>query len=342
MQLEISELRFVQEALRESEKRFRNITVSMVFWIWEIDENGIYTYCSERIKDILGYSPEEIEGKKMIDLMLPTNAENVGKTFLAAAADSKTVNDIENWNIHKNGRQICLLTSGIPIIDSYGVFKGYRGVHKDITEQKVAEKALQKSEEKHRNLFENADIGMYRLGLPDSIILDVNKKFAEIFEYERDRMLAEPTTFQWTDEKVWNGMMRQLEKTHKISNFEILVTTTKHVQKICLFSAQLYPENGYIEGSVIDITDRKKAEETVKAALFEKEILLKEIHHRVKNNLQVVSSLLDLQSEKISDMNALQSFRESQHRVKTMALIHEKLYQSEGLAKIDFSEYIIS
>jgi two-component sensor histidine kinase len=92
--------------------------------------------------------------------------------------------------------------------------------------------------------------------------------------------------------------------------------------------------------SFIDITESKKSEEIVSAALAEKELLLKEVHHRVKNNMQIISTLLDLQSEGIRDEEALTAFRQSQDRIKAMALIHERLYESADIAFIDFQRYI--
>ncbi|NTW13218.1 MAG: PAS domain S-box protein, partial [Anaerolineales bacterium] len=91
-----------------------------------------------------------------------------------------------------------------------------------------------------------------------------------------------------------------------------------------------------------EVNERKAAEALVLASLQEKEVLLKEIHHRVKNNLQIISSLLNLQTQGITDVGTLQAMRDSQARVRSMALIHEKLYQSESLANIEFGEYVKS
>jgi two-component sensor histidine kinase len=93
-------------------------------------------------------------------------------------------------------------------------------------------------------------------------------------------------------------------------------------------------------GITMDATASKQAAEEIKASLAEKEVLLKEIHHRVKNNLQIISSLLNLQSDYVKNHETLEILKVCQNRVTSMALIHEQLYQTEDLAQIDFAEYI--
>ena len=93
-------------------------------------------------------------------------------------------------------------------------------------------------------------------------------------------------------------------------------------------------------GTEQDITEQKTAEEKIRSSLKDKEMLLAEIHHRVKNNLQVISSLLRLQSRFIEDKKAVEIFKETQSRVRSIAILHEKLYQSEDLAKLKFNEYV--
>ncbi len=112
---------------------------------------------------------------------------------------------------------------------------------------------------------------------------------------------------------------------------------------VSLTASVLKDEGGEVTGTVYvarDISARKRAEEELRRSLSEKEVLLKEVHHRVKNNLQIISSLLNLQGEELEDADAERRFRESQNRIRSMALIHEQLYRSPDLSGIDFSEYV--
>ena len=133
-----------ERSLIESEARFRDIIMSSNDWVWEIDKEWKYCYSSEKIKKILGYSPEEMIGKTPFDFMTPEEQTSVGSVLTECVRKNGIVKDIENWNIHKSGHLVCLLTNGFPILDSGGNLVGYRGVDKDITERKLAEEEIRK------------------------------------------------------------------------------------------------------------------------------------------------------------------------------------------------------
>ncbi len=136
---DITESKRATEALRENETRLRDITSSLADWVWETDEHGVYTYSSQKGRDLFGQHPEDIIGKTPFDFMAPAEAQRVGAIFSDIVARKAPIKDLENWNIRTNGERICLLTNGVPILDEAGHLRGYRGVDKDITERRRAE-----------------------------------------------------------------------------------------------------------------------------------------------------------------------------------------------------------
>jgi len=150
---DISARREAERALRESEERFRQ--VAMTNWVWETDLEGRYTYCSDNVIDTLGYTSEEMIGKTPFDFMHEQEAVRVNGVFAEIIAEKKRIIDLENWNVTKNGSEICLLTNGAPFYDKAGNLIGYRGGDKDITDRKRTEEVLAKHQEQLEVLVED-------------------------------------------------------------------------------------------------------------------------------------------------------------------------------------------
>jgi PAS domain S-box-containing protein len=131
-----------EESLRKSRERFRALVETTSDWIWEVDENAVYNYVSPKIRDILGYAPEEVLGKTPFNLMPPDEAKRVADIFGPIASSQKPFKELENKNLHKDGHLVVLETSGVPIINRDGKFCGYRGIDRDITDRKQAENKL--------------------------------------------------------------------------------------------------------------------------------------------------------------------------------------------------------
>jgi len=148
-----------------------------------------------------------------------------------------------------------------------------------------------------------------------------------------------------TKKQIENPVAKVLEGNTivELSNNTILLSKDGSQIHINYNAAPIIDNGGEIIGVVLilrDISERKQAEDQLRKSLKEKEMLLREVHHRVKNNMQVISSLLRLQSAALEDSKAIEIFKECQNRVKSMALIHDKFYRSEDLSNIDFKEYI--
>jgi PAS domain S-box-containing protein len=213
----------------------------------------------------------------------------------------------------------------------------------DQTERKRAEIELQKSEEKYRSLASVSDRtfvvdrdcrylfaneNYLRLFGPESGSV-IGRKYGELHNQERSKVLADAVKYVFE-----TGNICQSEhfgaKTNQyfLQKFSPIRNSDGSIYAVTVIS--------------IDITERKRAEEQLQASLREKNILLNEIHHRVKNNLQVISGLLYLQTKRSKNPEVIESFQESQNRIQAMMLVHEKLYHSKDFSRIDLASYVRS
>jgi PAS domain S-box-containing protein len=144
---EIAERKRAEETLRESEDKYRSLVETTSDWIWEIDKNFVFTYSNSKIRDVLGYEPEEIIGKKPFDFMPNYESERLSNIIKKIVESQTPFEHLENKNIHKDGYPVILETSGVPIFNADGIFIGYRGINRNITDRKQAEEDLQKAKE---------------------------------------------------------------------------------------------------------------------------------------------------------------------------------------------------
>lgn len=221
-------------------------------------------------------------------------------------------------------------------------------LNEEIIKHKRTEADLQESEEKYRELFNNANDMISLNDMEETMpgkFIEVNEVGCKRLGYTRDEILnLTPMDIVAPEKRVKMPKISAELKTKGYCRFEI-THMSKDGKKIPVeINNHIFQLKGKKVALAIsrDISDRKRAEKEIKSSLKEKEVLLKEIHHRVKNNMQIISSLLDLQKNYTEEDETINVLQESRNRVKSMAMIHENLYQSKDLSNINFSDYIRS
>ncbi len=223
----------------------------------------------------------------------------------------------------------------------------YEQVRDELAERRRAEEALRRSEAMLAGAQELAHLGSWGRGFSTGA-LTWSEELYQIFGVDPDRFSPTPETFRsflHPDDRaaVEESLRRALEENVPYDIEMRIIRPDGEMRTIHTVACLNLDDEGRpfsMLGSALDITERKRAEEQIRASLREKEVLLQEIHHRVKNNLNVIVGLLDLQADTVQDPVALQAFADSRRRIRSMALIHEKLYRSPDLASIGADEYV--
>ncbi len=264
---EIRDRKKAEKALKQSEERFRNLVETSSDWVWEIDENGVYTYASPKIRDILGYEPQEILGKTPCEFMPPKEQERVAKIFAPFAAAQQPFECLENTNIHKDGHLVVLETSGVPIFDAKGKFCGYRGMDRDITERKQAENVLRETQEQLQAILDNSPAVIYAVDAENRFLL-INHQYEKLFHITKAQIVGK---------SVYDTFPREIADGFAINNKQVLATGipvkveevapqddglhTYLSVKFALKNANGFPYA--VCGISTDITDRKRVEDSL-------------------------------------------------------------------------------
>lgn len=262
---DITDRKRAEEELRRSEERFRQIVESVSDFIWEVDAKGLYHYTSPAVKNILGYTPDELVGKMhFYDLFAPGGREELKEAAFKVFAAKESFKAFPNENINKAGQIVHLETSGVPMLDEAGNLVGYRGSDTDVTERKQSNEALLASEERFRALAESSLVGIYVL--KEGKYAYVNPAMAGVFGYSvaemigmSPREIVQPSDHGMVNENIRRRIAGEVQSMRYEVRGRHKDGSTRDVE-VYGTRAEINGRPALV-GTLIDITDRKRAEE---------------------------------------------------------------------------------
>jgi PAS domain S-box-containing protein len=306
--------------------------------------NGIIRNWNAGAERLYGYSAQEVTGRSLALLCPPDRMDEV-PTILDRIAHGEHVRNFETVRRRKNGRKIDVSLTISPVKDAEGNIIGASKIARDVTERNRIEAGLRKNEARFHMMADTAPVMVWMAG-PDGRCTFVNKRWLEFTGRPLEHEIGDDwvTGLHPTDVERCQETYEGSFKSEQPFSMEYRMRRKDGEYRWVLDTGVPFFEpggrfGGYI-GTCVDMTERKDMENELRKALKEKESLLREVHHRVKNNLQVISSLLNLQASSIKDPQIAQLFRECQVRITSIALLHDTLHRSDNLSLIAMSEYM--
>ncbi|HSM80521.1 MAG TPA: PAS domain S-box protein [Nodosilinea sp.] len=344
---DISERKQAEATLGRREEQLR-LTLEFTHigtWDWDLGQDQVIW--NDNHFKLLGLDPHQTEDpyQSWRRAIHPDDLDRVEQALQDALHQHHDY-ETEYRVFYPDGTMRWLVGRGRGIYDSDQQPIRMLGVILDITDRKRAEQIQEFQAVITRNMAE----GICVVRADNGMISYANRKFEQMFGYDPGELdgqhvsivnyATESVSAEDVNQSIRRAVLENLEATYEVHNVKKDGTPFWCSATTSVFE---HPEYGSVLVAVQqDISDRKESQEKLQASLKEKELLLKEVYHRVKNNLQVIYSLLNLQSRHVRDSAALGVLRDSQSRVRAMALVHEKLYKSPDLTRIDLADYIHS
>lgn len=310
------------------------------------DPEGKIVLFNRTCEEVTGFDSDTVIGRRLWDFLIPHTSVPQAQEAFAELAEKRIPTSFEGSVLTSSGHEITVLWNNTFITDDEDEIKWLIATGIDITKRIRIQAELEERENFLADIFSSIQDGISILDTEMNII-GVNPTMEKWYSH-RIPLTGKKCweVYHGRDSRCEECPSRETLKTRKTS-FMIVPRIGEDGSRTGWLELYSFPFIDMTSGSlkgvieyVRDITDRKAAEEKLTSSLKEKEILLKEVHHRVKNNLQVISGLLNLQAHHITDEKALGVYKESQNRVISMALIHQDLYQSMDLGKVNFADYV--
>jgi PAS domain S-box-containing protein len=340
--IDLTERKLAEDALRESEERFRMLFKHHSAVMLVIDrETGKIIDANEASENFYGWSIDELKRKCIQQIYVPSS-DAVKNQMEKAAISHSARFEFRHRRADGSIRDVEVFNNEIEIA---GKNLLYSIVH-DITERHLAEESVLDSEKRFRAAFMGSPAALAITTQDGGIWIDANQTELAMFGYTRDELIGKSVmdTNLWIDLNDRNRIIAALVQNGEVRNQNVQLRHKDGKSISASVSANSLTLKGvkHILFATEDITERQQSEERIKQNLIEKEILLREIHHRVKNNLAVISSLLGLQANRIQGNAVKEMMDACQLRIKSMALVHEKMYCNQNVSRVDFSDYINS